>query len=335
MRAETSRRQLARISFHPPAAVAGRRGLAAALAAFFVLLAAPPAFAQELEPRTYSNAPVDLNFLAVAYAYSTGNILLDPSLPIEGIDSQLSIVALRYIRTVDFFGLSSKIKGFLPVAKGHWEGVLTEALPGTDIEAGFRTRDASGFGDARVTWEVNFFGAPALGLREFAEFRPRTVVGASIQVVLPIGTYDSDRLINLGSNRWAFRPEIGISHTVRKWTFEATLTTWLYATNKDFFGGMSLEQEAILALQGHVIYTFRPGMWVAFDAGYADGGTTRIDGVIRNTLQRNSRVGLTFLYPLARQHGLAFSWSSGVTTSVGADYHTFVAGYQYMWGGGL
>ena len=152
---------------------------------------------------------------------------------------------------------------------------------------------------------------------------------------MPTGQYDNERLINLGSNRWAFRLETGISRTVRRWTFEAIATAWLYSANDDFFGGRKLEQDSIFAVQGHVIYTFRPGLWLALDFGFLDGGTTTIDGIVRNTLQRNSRTGLTFVYPLARKHGLSFAFTSGVTTSTGADYDTFAVGYQYMWGKGI
>ena len=313
----------------------GQRLAATVLLAAAALLLPSQARAQELEPRAFANAPVNLNFVAIAYAYSTGNIALDPALPIEGLESTLQLIAPRYVRTFDFFGVTSKVKFLLPMADGHWEGVLTDALPGTGIEPGFRTRDTAGLGDARFIWEVNFFGSPALGLREFASYRQRTILGAGIQVVMPTGRYDSERLINLGSNRWAFRPQIGISQAVGRWTFEATATAWIFTNNNDYFGGLTLEQDSIFALQGHVICTIRPGFWIAFDAGVLDGGTTRIDGVVRNTLQENSRAGLTLAYSLARQHGISLAYSRGLRTRIGADFRTFAVAYQYMWGGGL
>jgi len=300
-----------------------------------VLLLPSRAQAQELEPRAFSNAPVNLNFAGVVYAYSTGNVALDPSLPIEGLESTLQAIAVRYVRTLDFFGVLSKVKVVLPVADGHWEGTLTDVLPGTGLEPGFRTRDAAGLGDARFTWEVDFFGAPALGLKEFASYRQRTVLGASIQVIMPTGQYDKGRLINLGSNRWAIRPQIGISQAFRRWTFEATATGWIFTNNSEYFGDLTLEQDTIFALQGHVIYTIRPGFWIAFDAGVLDGGTTRIDGVVRNTLQKNSRAGLTVVYPLGRRQGISVAYSRGVTTRIGANFRTLSVAYQYMWGAGL
>lgn len=325
----------------PRSAAAARLRVTAAVVTaasliFVTALAFPSATqAQELEPRTFSNAPKNMNFAAVVYAYSTGNVALDPSLPIEGLESTLQAIALRYVRTLDFFGVTSKVKFVLPVADGHWEGVLTDPLPGTDIEPGFKTRDEFGLGDARFAWEVNFFGSPALGLKEFASYRQRTILGASIQVMVPTGQYDTERLINLGSNRWAFRPQIGISQAVGRWIFEATATGWIYTKNSEYFGGLTLEQDTIFALQGHVIYTIRPGFWIGLNAGILDGGTTRIDGVVRNTLQKNSRAGLTLVYPLGRRQGISVAYSTGVWTSIGADFRTLAVAYQYMWGAGL
>ena len=292
-----------------------------------VFLTSPTADAQELEARTYANAPVGLNFLALGYGFSTGNIAVDPALPVEGLNSDVHLGFVRYARTIDFFGASGKIKASLPFASAHWEGVVTGV--------GFRERDASGLGDARFTLEVNFVGAPPLSPREFAGFRQTVLVGASILVAVPTGDYDSTKLLNLGSNRWTFRPELGVSVAVVRWTLEATGTVWLYTDNDDFFGGLYLEQRALYALQGHVIYNFRPGFWIGFDAGYADGGRTTIDGDLLNTLQKNSRVGATLTYPFGRRHGIRVGFSSGVTTAIGADFNNFLVGYQYMWGAGM
>ena len=278
--------------------------------------------AQELEPRTYSNTPVGLNFLAVGYGFSTGNVLLDPSLPIEDAEADVHFAFVRYTRTIDLFGASSKARVLFPLSSGHWQGFLDEV---------FRERDANGAGDLRMSLDVNFFGAPALPPAEFSGYRQRTIVGAGVLVIAPTGTYDSSKLINLGSNRWTFRPQVGISRAVGKWTFEGAASVWLFGDNNDFFGGNELSQERIYVAKGHLIYSFNPGVWFGFGFGYARGGTTRINGEIRNTLQTNYRFGGTLAYAVAAQHGLSLSIASGVTTRVGADFDSFGVAYQYLW----
>ncbi len=297
-----------------------------AFCAATAILGAPGnGWAQELEVRTYTNVPAGTNILRLGYGRSTGNILVDPSLPIEGLDAKLHLGFAAYARTFDFWGRSGKVEVMIPFISGHWEGVQTGV--------GARSRDITGFADARFTFGVNFVGAPALRPREFRDYRQKTIVGATFQVIVPTGQHDRNKLINLGANRWGFKPELGISHAIGKWHLEAAGTFWLFTDNKDFFGGSTLSQRSLSAIQGHVVYSYKPGLWVSFDIGYANGGTTNIDDVVANTLQNNSRAGVTLQYPFGRQHGLRIAFSRGVTTRIGAKFDSLVVGYQLMWSG--
>lgn len=291
-----------------------------------LLATASDVAAQELEARTYANAPVGLNFVGIGYALSSGSVLVDPSLPIEDLDADLRTLLLRYTRTVDIFGKSGKIKAVLPYTQGDFEGVLSGGET--------RQREVSGLADARLILEVNVAGAPALGPREFADFRQKTIVGMSLGIFMPTGQYDSNKLINLGGNRWSFRPAIGVSRAVGRWVFEAAATAWLFTDNDDFFGGATLRQDPIYELQAHAIYNIRPGFWLAVSGGFADGGRTTVDEEIRQDLQNNTRSGVVLAYPLGRRQGLVFSWSTGLATRIGADFDSYAVGYQVMWGGG-
>lgn len=302
--------------------------LSTVVVAVSLLLSLPSAgHTQELETRYYINMPVGVNLFQVGYGRSEGNVLIDPSLPIEGLNADLNLVSLKYGRIFDFFGRSAKAEVLLPVATGHWEGVL--------VGEGFRERDVSGLADARFTLNVNFVGSPALEMREFRNYRQKTIVGAVFQVIAPTGLYDGTKLINIGANRWGFRPQIGISHAIGKWVIEAAGTLWLFTDNDDFFGGTTLKQDPLYAFQGHFVYSFKPGLWVGFDIGYADGGTTTIAGDIKNTLQKNTRAGVTFQYPFKRRHAIRIALSRGVRTRIGADFTSFITGYAIMWGRGL
>ena len=297
------------------------------LLAAILALAAETTFvrAQELEARRYANTPVGMNFLAVAYGRSSGDIFVDASLPIENLDADLNVLALRYTRTLDVGGLSAKIKALVPFMSGEWSG--------NDLASGtFRRRDITAFADSRFTLELNVHGAPALRGPEFSKYRPKTIVGVSFGVIAPTGDYDSDKLINVGSNRWTFLTEVGVARTVGNWTFEVAATAWLFTDNRDFFNGQRLEQDPVYAVQGHAIYQFRPGFWLAGSAGYANGGRTIVDGSEREDFQNNSRFGLQLVYALTRAQGLSFGYSTGVTTRTGSDFDSFAVGYQYAWG---
>jgi hypothetical protein len=281
-------------------------------------------FAQEIELRRYANAPVDLNFLAAGYGKSQGNVLLDPAIPIENLNADIDALALGYARTLGMFGKSTKVKAFLPVTWAHWEG---------EVEGEYRQRDVSGLGDLGVALEVNFMGAPALSPREFASYRQRTIVGASLRLVAPTGDYDSTKLLNLGSNRWNITTEVGASRALGKWILEAAGYVQFFTDNTDFFGGSTLEQKPFLALKGHVIYSLKPGFWVGFGAGYGEGGQTVLDDVVQNTRQRNWRFAGVLAYPMTRRQGLSFTLLSSITVDTGPDYDRALLAYTYMWGG--
>lgn len=287
-----------------------------------VVVAAGPALSQELEPRLYSNAPRGLNFLGLAYGYSSGNVFFDTNLPIEDATGTLNTILVRYVRTLGIAGKAAKIDVILPFATGHWEGVL---------DGEFRTRDARGLGDPRVRLSVNFKGAPAVDRASFGRYKQGTIVGASLQVIVPFGQYDDTKLINLGSNRWTIRPEIGVSHAFGKWLVEGAVAGWWFGKNDDFYGGSTLQQDPFFAIQAHVVYTFKPGLWISFNAGYGNGGRTTLDSETKDTLQINTRFGATFAWPLGRRDGLRVGVASGLTSRVGADFDTAYVAWQHMW----
>ena len=278
--------------------------------------------AQEIEPRTYANTPVGMNFLAVGYSYSRGNVFMDPALPIEDLDARLNIAFARYIRTFSLFGASAKIKGLVPWSSGHWEGFL---------DGEFRTRDASGFADTRLGLDVLLVGAPVLKPVEFGGYEQKSVVGLRFDLVMPSGQYDSSKLINLGSNRWAFHSEIGWSKTWGKWTLEAAGGAWLYTDNTDFFEGLTLSQDPFLVAKVNAVRSVRPGLWWAIGMGYGQGGRTYVDGVPRDTKQKNWRLTAIVVYPLSPTQGLSLTLASGRTFQAGPDFDVIALAYQIAW----
>ncbi|MGI9625642.1 MAG: transporter [Longimicrobiales bacterium] len=278
--------------------------------------------AQDLEARTYQNAPVGFNFLLVGYAFSHGNILVDPALPVEEGTANLHTIVPRYVRTLSLGGLSAKLNAWIPFTTGDFEGIVQG-------EQAMTSR--SNFGDPRFELSVALLGAPALAAQDFRTYRQRTVLGASVQVTAPLGEYDSTKLVNLGSNRWSFRPQVGVSHALGPLVLDAYGSVWLFGDNPDS-GGQTLAQSAIYVLQANISYTIRPGAWVAVQGGYAEGGRTTVGGVRRGDLQQNTRLGLTASLPLAPRHGLKLLLATGIATRIGADFNSFGVAYQYTWG---
>jgi hypothetical protein len=167
--------------------------------------------------------------------------------------------------------------------------------------------------------------------KAFASYRQQTIVGVSVTVAPPLGQYDSNKLINLGTNRWSFRPEIGVSRAYGRWIVEAMAGVWLFTDNTDFIGGRTREQDPIVATQFHVTFKFKRTMWLAGDANYFTGGRTTIGGKQNLDLQRNSRIGATFSSALDRHQAVRVSVSRGAYTTIGADFTSIGASYNYAW----
>lgn len=287
------------------------------------LVAAATVSAQELEPRAYSPSPVGTNFLVVAYTRTTGDVVFDPALPFSDVSARLNAGVLGYARTFAAAGRQASATLGLPYVRGTVEGNVGENR---------REAYRSGPGDARLRLAVNLMGSPALTPAEFAKRTPATTLGASLVVVAPIGQYESRKLINIGTNRWAFKPELGLSHPVGRWSFDAYAGVWLFMDNDAFYTGSSVrEQDPIGSFQAHVSYTFRPRLWLALDANYYRGGQTTLDGVGNDDEQSNSRFGLTLSLPIGARQSLKLNWSDGATTRIGGDFTTLGIAWQYAW----
>ena len=281
-----------------------------------------PGAAQEIEPRTYANTPVGMNFIAVAYSYSSGNVFMDPALPIEDLDARLNIALARYIRSFNLFGAPAKFKAVLPWSSGRWDGFL---------DGVFRTRDASGFADARFGLDVLLVGAPVLEASEFGSYEQKSVAGLRFDLIVPSGQYDSSKLINLGSNRWAFHSEVGLSKTWGRWTVEGAAGAWFYSNNDDFFGGFELSQDPFLVAKVNIIRSIRPGFWWALGMGYGQGGRTFVNGEPRNTKQKNWRITAMVVFPISPTQGLSLTAASGRTFQAGPDFDVIALAYQFAW----
>jgi hypothetical protein len=281
--------------------------------------------AQELEPRAYSVSPYGVNFLVFSFGRSTGDISFDPSLPVEDVTATINTVGIGYLRSLNVLGRSASVTVSFPVLDGTLEGLVSgEPARGT----------RRGQADPRFRFAMNLIGAPAMDLHEFSTYQQDTTLGFSVVVVSPGGQYDSNRLVNIGSNRWSVKPELGLSQRLGRWYLDLYGGVWLFSENEDFAGRVRV-QSPIGAAQFHLSYTIRPRLWAALNLNFYAGGRTEVDGVKNFDLQRNSRIGGTVTVPIDRRQSLKFSASTGALTTIGAAFDSFAFGYQVLWGGGF
>jgi hypothetical protein len=118
--------------------------------------------AQALEPRSYANTPVGINFLLLGYGYTEGDVGFDASVPIKDVRVHVHTGVLAYARSLNVWGLSGKALAVLPVA---------EASGSAKVKGQEHDRQIFGLADPLLRMSVNFFGAPALSMEDFPTYR--------------------------------------------------------------------------------------------------------------------------------------------------------------------
>lgn len=296
------------------------KGVIAVLAVAWLTVG--PAAAQELEPRAYSPSPTGTTFIVVSATRSAGGVFTDPSLPISDVSAEVGVLGLGIGHVFALAGRQALLTAVLPIAWGEASGNV-----GDDR----RFANRRGLADPRAKLSVILAGSPALRPADFASRSRRTIAGASLTVVPPAGQYESTQLINLGSHRWAFKPEFGLSHPAGRWTIDGYAGVWLFTENDTFYPGSSRRsQEPVLTLQAHASYSLGRRAWFAIDGTWYTGGRTTIDDVPKADLLRNTRLGATLAVPIGHRQSFKVSYSTGATTRIGADFHTIGAAWQML-----
>jgi Putative MetA-pathway of phenol degradation len=287
-----------------------------------LLTLAGSANAQDLEPKAYSASPVGAAFLVVGLSRSSGAVLTDPTLPVTDVNAKINGLPLAAGYTFGLFGKLALATVAVPYAWGEVSGRVGEEA---------RTITRSGLTDGRAKLSINLVGNPAMPLGEYVKTPSKVIVGTSLTATAPTGQYDGAKLINLGTNRWGFKPEIGVSVPEGRWDIDAYFGAWLFTDNTDFYtGGRTRSQSRVVALQGHASYTFRPRLWAAADATWYQGGGATVEGGEPSGDMNNSRLGATVSFPMGRQQSLKVAYSSGVAVRTGTNFRTISVGYQWL-----
>ena len=281
------------------------------------------ALAQELEPGAYAVAPVGVNVFVVSNSFNFGDVAFDPAAPLDDGRAKINNTVLGYGRTLNVVGRSAQVSIGVPITAGH----VAATYLGTPAEV---TR--FGQADPRARFGINLYGAPAMNLRQFAAAPLARLIGFSLTVGMPLGKYSPDRLINLGSHRWAFKPEIGFTQKVGRWVIDTYAGVWLFTTNDDFFGNSVRRQAPITSLQFHAQYAVTPRLALSGNTNFYVGGRTTINGRHNFDLQRNSRVGATLVSPMSKGRTLRLAVSRGAITTIGADFTSVSFSFQKTWG---
>jgi len=283
--------------------------------------------AQTLAPRAYMITPTSGNAITLAWSYYNGGLNLNGSVPVTGATGTYQIPSLSYYHSFGLFGRSANLTGFLPYGVGTFQG----SVLGTQ-----RQIYRSGLFDLGVRFSVNLKGGPAMAAPEFAKWKQKSLLGASLIVVAPTGQYDPTHLVNWGIHRWAFKPELGYSRRWGNWLLDGYGGAWFYTINNAFYSVPKPEPQTespIGSFEGHLSYDFnKPRCWVSLDGNFWFGGTTSLNSIPNaDTRQTSSRIGATASFRLWKHQTIKISYSDGTYIRFGGNYQSVSVAWQYSW----
>jgi len=222
-------------------------------------------------------------------------------------------------------GNTARIDIRQPYQRIEWKGTLNGEK---------RKANREGLGDPLIRLSVNFFGAPALKGEDYRQYRSRyktnTVVGAALGVVVPLGQYKKDKLLNIGQNRYIIRPQLGlVVHTRGSWSYEITGTMNFFTDNNDFFGGNKREQKLLSSVQTHIVHSFNSRIWGSISAAYDWGGETKVNNIEKDDKRENLFFAVSSGFAVSRTSSIKLTYIAGRTQQdLGADNDHFVLSYS-------
>ncbi|HZC44000.1 MAG TPA: transporter, partial [Acidobacteriaceae bacterium] len=184
------------------------------------------ALAQDLAPRAYVITPIHSNAVLVTYSFITGNLNPAGAVPITDATATANVPILSVYHSFHLLTRSANISVGLPYGEATFHGKVL----GNETNV-YR----SGLFDSEYRFSVNLVGGPAMAPADFRRWQQKNILGLSLRVVAPTGQYDSTKLVNFGSNRWGFKPELGYSRRNGHWIVDTYFGTWFYTTNPKFF----------------------------------------------------------------------------------------------------
>jgi hypothetical protein len=264
---------------------------------------------------------VGVNQIELIYANAQSNTSINTAQVLADAQLRLNAGSVQLTR---YFGITHRlawVEAGVPIANLHG------SIPGTNTYG-----NTTGLGDSSYQVAMLLKGGPALSWSQLQKFKQVTTIGASLSVTAPTGKYSSDKVLNLGSNLWSFKPEIALSVPFgigQKWEMDTYVNASFFTNNTAYHGTQNLGQRPIPGIEGHVSYDFTPKVWASFDTRYSFGGDTSINGIDQNDSQQNFTLGTEVWFEPNSRNSLVFEFAMPVIHVNGPTYIGIGLKYLY------
>ena len=208
--------------------------------------------------------------------------------------------------------------------------------PGVDPDISF-SQSASGYADPTVQLDINLFGTPPLiaGFDQL-NYEPTWTLDVALMLGVPIGEYDSNKVVNLGLNRnygriaFPFKYHFGVFAPGYMRSLEIIPSVWLFGENDDFVG-QKLDNEPLYQVEAHWTQDFTPTFFGSIDLLYRKGFQSEINGVDLGGDIEIGNIGATLNFQVTDNLTLRASFSSNVFGNSDIDSSMVRIQFVYAW----
>jgi len=228
---------------------------------------------------------------------------------VNGADVNINAFPITIIQN---FGIGGRFAQIMANAvPGNVTGSLLIPDSNTQIPTSISI-NANGFLDGFIGLKLGLINQPALNVKEYTTYKHNTFSMMSYTRIWYPGSYDKNKALNLGSNRFTF--ELGLPMNIYLSKKNPKRATWLvvypaihlYTANTDptaLTMANKTEQLPLFSIENHLSHNFTDKLWASLDLRYQYGGELKADGVKQdnqiNALAGGATIGYQIIPPLA------------------------------------
>lgn len=263
-------------------------------------------------PRVFLLSPTGLNVISVTWMELSSNYNFAQDILIPNADVDSDVEAFSYVRFFNVGGRFAQI-WLTPIFGGVGGTASFQPLPGLPPSGTFDLERTRGWADPYVAFRIGLVGAPALALPEFVKHKPGFQMYALVGANIPVGDYESDRLVNLGTNRWAIRAGLPMvqpwGNPAKPTVLEVTPSVYFYTANDEPQGpAEERTQDPLFVVESHLTHNLTSKFWVGGDLRYQVGGETTTDGRPDDNSANHAGGGFSVGYQILRPLAVIGGW---------------------------
>lgn len=293
-------------------------------------------YAQGDGPRSELFAPTGVWGVNAKYLHLEQNLLPAGNILVENADFNINLFPTTFFHT---FGIGKQYARVLAMINPG--SATASANINQNINAPLDALSFNGFSDGFVALEIGILNTPALNLNEFTKAAPKFQLLGEFRLWYS-GSYDSDNLVNLGTNRFTleFRTPVLIplfkTNEQKQTWIEIVPKIQFFTDNNDparSSRANKVEQKPFFLLEFHLSHNFTKKFWASADLGYQYGGETIVDNTPDGNIINFLGGGVSLGYQVLPYLGIATSYGQDFidgNTNVNANMLRFSLVFTYL-----